>query len=230
MSKLKITPQWKKKAQEPIEVFLNPTQYSISKSVQWGSVQSTSRTVSASTPPKGTTTKLNAPKLTFGGGDSRTITLKLFFDATEKPGKKDVRELTNKFVVLTRKERADDQTSEPPVCKIEWGEAGPKNSDFPFTGVVTRLDQDFTLFNSDGTPLRAMLTIAFREQINTENDLKDTDPEFTTYVVKRSDTLSSIAAKMYNNSAKWRVIAQANNLDDPRHLNIGATLNIPKIG
>jgi nucleoid-associated protein YgaU len=35
---------------------------------------------------------------------------------------------------------------------------------------------------------------------------------------------------MYNNPAKWRVIAQANNLDDPRHLNIGATLSIPKIG
>jgi nucleoid-associated protein YgaU len=230
MSKLTITPQWKNKAKEKIEVFLNPTQYSISKSVQWGSVQSTPKTGSASASTEGTTTKLNAPKLTFGGGESRTITLNLFFDVTEKPGKKDVRDLTNQFVELTRKERADDKSSAPPICLIEWGEQGPPNSDFPFTGVVTKLDQNFTLFNSEGTPLRAMLTVAFREQINTENDLKDTDPEFTTYVVKRSDTLSSIAAKMYNAPAKWRVIAQANNLDDPRHLKIGATLSIPKIG
>jgi Uncharacterized protein containing LysM domain len=233
MSKLTITPQWQQKDHTPIKVFLNPTQYSISKSVQWTSVQSTPKTCSADAANAAkaeTTTKLNAPKLTFGGGESRTITLKLFFDVTEKLGRRDVRDLTDPFVELTRKERADDKNSAPPVCLIEWGEKGPTNSDFPFTGVVTRLDQDFTLFNSDGTPLRAMLTIAFREHVDTKKDLQETDPEFTTYVVKRSDTLSSIASKMYKAPAKWRVLAQANNLDDPRHLEIGATLNIPKIG
>ena len=50
------------------------------------------------------------------------------------------------------------------------------------------------------------------------------------YTVKRGDSLSSIASKMYNDPAKWRIIANENGLDDPRHLAIGMALNIPKAG
>jgi nucleoid-associated protein YgaU len=232
MAKLKITPLWKSNGGvKVIKVPFNPTQYSISKSVTWNSMQKTSRVGAAATPTEGTTVKLNAPQLEFGGGDSRTLTLNLFFDVTEKPdGVKDVRALTNQFVVLTLKERTDDKNSEPPICRIEWGEKGPENSDFPFEGVITSLNQTFTLFNSEGTPVRATLAVVFKEQINTAQDQRKTDPDFTTHTVKRGDSLSSIASSLYKDPTKWRVIADANNLDDPRHLRIGATLSIPKIG
>ena len=42
--------------------------------------------------------------------------------------------------------------------------------------------------------------------------------------------LSNIAAEIYNDPTQWRVIAEANNLDDPRHLEVGARLAIPKLG
>ncbi len=235
MEKLKITPKWSSKANEPFDVLFNPTQYSISKQVTWRSTQETSRVGSDGQSTQSTTKRLNAPVLEYGGGDSRILTLNLFFDVTEKPvvngrAVKDVRVLTNKFVELTRKERAQNKDYPPPVCRIEWGKNAPTNSDFPFEGVITSLSQVFTLFHSDGTPLRANLTISFREYLKEEDDQRETDPEFTKYTVKRGDSLSSIASKMYNDPAKWRIIANENGLDDPRHLAIGMALNIPKAG
>jgi nucleoid-associated protein YgaU len=59
-------------------------------------------------------------------------------------------------------------------------------------------------------------------------NLRQTDPELTTRMVKRGDTLSNIAAEVYRDAALWRLIAEANSLDDPRALEIGRRLTIPK--
>lgn len=198
-----------------IKVLFNPTSYSVSKSVSY---QGKSKT------------ELNSPLLTFGGGDSRKLSLKLFFDVTEPVNGRrvaDVRELTNKLVALTRIERGKDR---PPVCDITWGSNPPVNSDFPFAGVVSSLRQEFTLFEKNGKPLRAELDVEFTEFIGWEESQRETDPEFTTRVVRRGDTLSSIAAEMYDDPSSWRPIADANHLDDPRRLTIGMLLNIPKLG
>lgn len=197
-----------------IEVMFNPTSYSIAKPVTY---------------TEQAKTELNAPLLVFGGGGARTMTLNLFFDVTERiNGKKieDVRELTNKFVALTRIERGKNR---PPVCDITWGSNPPVNSDFPFAGVVTSLNQDFTLFESNGKPLRADLKVDFKEFLGWGESQRETDPEFTTRVVKRGDTLSSIAGDVYGDPKLWRPIADANNLDDPLRLAVGMSLSIPKV-
>ena len=72
--------------------------------------------------------------------------------------------------------------------------------------------------------------MTFTEDLIKTADQKETDPDFTTRVVKRGDTLSSIAAQMYSNPALWRVIADANNVDDARKILVGQTLQIPKAG
>jgi hypothetical protein len=212
LEKLTITPRDSNVRE--IKVLFNPTSYSIAKSVAY------------SEQPK---TELNAPLLVFGGGGSRTLTLNLFFDVTEPVnGRKvrDVRELTNKFVALTRIERGKNR---PPVCDITWGSNPPVNSDFPFAGVVTSLNQDFTLFESNGKPLRADLRVDFKEFLGWGESQRETDPEFTTRVVKRGDTLSSIAAETLGDPTLWRFIADANNLDDPLRLAVGMSLSIPKV-
>jgi hypothetical protein len=48
------------------------------------------------------------------------------------------------------------------------------------------------------------------------------------YTVKKGDTLSKIAAKFYKNSKKWKKIADANNIRDPKSLKVGRRLVIPK--
>ncbi|HEX8845934.1 MAG TPA: LysM peptidoglycan-binding domain-containing protein [Pyrinomonadaceae bacterium] len=215
LAKLKITPR--SDGYDVIEVLFNPTSYSISKPVNY-----------TSQPRR----NLNAPLLSFGGGGSRTLTLKLFFDVTERPVVRtriisDVRTLTNKLVELTLIERDKER---PPVCDISWGGAAPANSDFPFCGVVNNLAQEFTLFSSDGTPLRANVTISFLEFLAWEEDWRKTDPDFSTRVVRRDETLSSIAAEVYDDPRLWRVIADANSLDNPRRLEPGQVLHVPKLG
>lgn len=229
LAKLTIKPRRPSKL-APFEVLFNPTSYSISKGVTWSPQGAPSTDLKSSSPR--TKRELNAPLLTFGGGDSRRLTLRLFFDVTEPVGGKpvaDVRDLTNRFVDLTRIERLG-KVLRPPVCELTWGAITPPNSDFPFTGVVTSLDQDFVLFDASGRPLRAFLTVIFTEFLEPKKDQRKTDPEFTTHVVKRGDSLTGIAAESYGDPSLWRLIADANRLDDPRRLEVGSILHIPKIG
>jgi len=226
-TKLTIKPLPPSKLPE-ITVQFNPTAYSITKPVTWSSQVSASTSTATKGEQSTVQRNLNAPVLQFGGGGSRTLVLELFFDVTEPVEGKpvdDVRQLTNKIVKLTRIER---DTNQPPICTVSWG--NPLDPpEFPFIGVVTNLVQNFTLFKSDGKPLRARLTVTFTEWIDREKDLKQTDPEQTTRLVKRGDTLSSLAAEVYGDPNLWRIIAQANNLDDPRHLKVSNPLIIPKL-
>jgi nucleoid-associated protein YgaU len=218
----------------PIAVLFNPTSYSISKSVTWKSPEPTSELSTKKL--AATQRKLNAPILVFGGGGSRVLTLELFFDVTEPIERKgstiaiaDVREETNKVVNLTHIQRVKGKEKPPPICEVAWGRQTPTGSDFPFVGVITSLTQNFTLFKSDGRPVRANLSVQFTEFLDPKRDKRKTDPELTTHIVQRGDTLSSIAAEIYRDPTRWRVIAEANRLSDPLRLNVGQALIVPKL-
>jgi hypothetical protein len=135
-----------------------------------------------------------------------------------------VRDHTDKIVKLTRIRR-DLSELRPPICRIEWG--GQKE-DFPFIGTVSNLDQQFLLFSENGKPLRAVLKVTFLEFLVLGDDQRKTDPELTTRVVRRGDTLASIAAEVYRDVSAWRVIAAANRIDDPFNLSPGVKLTLPK--
>jgi len=213
LAKLQIAP-YNDNSFEAFHVLFNPNTYSISKNVTWNGL---------------TTREINAPTLRFDGGDSRVLTLELFYDVTEAVDGiviDDVREQTNKIVALTRIKRS---LQRPPVVQIKWGDDSRDRFDFPFIGVVTQLTQRFNLFRADGKPVRATLTVTFKEFCDVEKDKRETDPEFTTRLLKRGDTLSNIAAELYRDPARWRVIAEANQLDDPRHLEVGLRLALPKL-
>jgi nucleoid-associated protein YgaU len=68
----------------------------------------------------------------------------------------------------------------------------------------------------------------FTEFIEPVQNKKENDPDLTTYLLKRGDTLSAIAAKLYQDPALWREIAAANGIDDPRDLKPGVRLTIPR--
>src|SRR5215470_2583655 len=221
LAKMTITPEPESNL-DPIKVLFNPNTYSITKSVSWTGAGNSQAAVQ-------TERRKNAPGLQFGGGQSRSLSLDLFFDTTEETddARKDVRNLTNQIVKLTRMVR-DLEPQRPPICDVSWGKEPPPGSDFPFTGVVTQLTQQFNLFLPDGRPVRANLTVAFTEYLDPKKDELENDPEFTTRLVKRGDTLSSIAGEVYGDPTLWRVIAEANRLDDPRLVPVGLRLSMPK--
>jgi hypothetical protein len=217
LAKLEMTPLDRdglKFEAKRLKVLFNPSSYSISSAIEWNSQKSR---------------ELNAPLLTYGGGSGRTLSLDLFYDVTEPIEGvviEDVRSQTNKLVSLSRKDR---DLGRPPVVAVEWGAAPPAGSDFPFVGVISSLAQNFTLFRSNGAPLRADVKVSFMEFADPEIDKRKLDPEFTTRVVKRGDTLSGLAAEVYGDPALWRVIARANRVEDALKLEPGARLSIPKI-
>lgn len=213
-SKLTIQP----KGDTAIEVMFNPNSYTITKTVAWR--PSTSTTAGGAS----TDVKANAPVTAFGGGGSRQLSLELFFDTTESdPDARDVRLQTDQIVRLTRISR---KSGRPPVCDVAWGTA--KTEDFPFTGTVSGLTQRFVLFDQTGRPLRALLNVTFTEFLNRDDDERITDPETTTRVVRRGDSLASIAADVYGDPGEWRVIAVANGIEDPFALPAGSKLTLPR--
>lgn len=56
----------------------------------------------------------------------------------------------------------------------------------------------------------------------------DDDGKITYYVVKKGDTLWELAKKYYGSGSKWKVIADKNGVKNPRNLQIGTKLIIPK--
>jgi nucleoid-associated protein YgaU len=227
LAKLTIFPEKPQeiKQQYPngIAVQFNPTSYSINQTVTWKEQGSSTEN------PGGNRRDLNAPPLTYAGGNSRTLTMELVFDVTENGTSADVRDETEKVVQLCRIVRTKDKAAaRPPVCRFEWGTTIPDNK-YPLKGVVTSCSQNFTLFRGNGVPLRAKLNVTITEYLDPEDDKKKTDPDVTTYIIKRGDTLSSIAFAMYRDPTQWRVIAAANHIEDPRRLVIGSGLSIPNL-
>ena len=47
--------------------------------------------------------------------------------------------------------------------------------------------------------------------------------------LREGETLSSLAAREYNDSSKWRVIADANNIDDPENVAAGTIVELPPL-
>lgn len=49
------------------------------------------------------------------------------------------------------------------------------------------------------------------------------------HVVVDGDTLQGVAYRAYGDATRWRVIAEANSIDDPIHLRRGDVLSIPVV-
>jgi nucleoid-associated protein YgaU len=207
-----------------IEALFNPNELTFSKSIRWESEDSFS-----------TKTSTAARKTRFTSMDPETLTINLFFDVYEAAGKikgsalsflysyPSVFSQTEKLGALGRcvKDR-----HRPPVCKLQWGKRTL------FLGVLTHIEQRVTLFLEDGTPVRATVTCTFQEVTTSYTAVRDElySPDVEkTYVVRPGDTLSRIAAELYEDPSLWRAIAEANGIDNPRRLTPGQVLFIPKL-
>src|SRR5262249_32626670 len=145
--------------------------------------------------------------------DPRTLKVDFMFDTydTEDAEKEDVTTHTKKLLHLTTVEKHGDK-HRPPVCQLSWGSFGVF-----FQGVLEQLEQQFTLFMEDGTPVRATSQCTFKEWRTNEDDFKRQATQSSDIakarIVKRGETLSSIAAGEYNDPGLWRPIADENDVD-----------------
>ena len=61
-----------------------------------------------------------------------------------------------------------------------------------------------------------------------ERPKEELNKKSESYLVKKGDTLWDLADKMLGNGSKWKEIAKLNGIKDPRSLQIGTKLKIPK--
>mgnify|MGYP001287868466 FL=1 len=59
---------------------------------------------------------------------------------------------------------------------------------------------------------------------------KEKGTEAKQYTIKEGDTLWDLADKNYGDGSRWQEIAKANDISDPRTLQIGANILIPAKG
>jgi nucleoid-associated protein YgaU len=193
-----------------ITALFNPNQIAIQKTVNWQSAPTPGRDVTDSQ---------------FTHGDPAILTMDLFFDTYEDGS--DVRGKTDPIVHLTTVEKHGN-IHRPPICQLAWGQWGVF-----FQGVLKSLNQRFTLFLGDGTPARATLSCTFQEWRSSDDDARLQNKQSVdvakTRVVRRGDSLSSLAAEEYSDPSLWRPIAEANGIDDPRALQPGRVLAIPAL-
>lgn len=197
---------------EEFSVLFNPTEYSLDGASKWTEQEK----------------KGQKPELQYTGGDRKKLTMDLFFDTYEQ--QTDVREHTVKLadLLVFNKEK-----HRPPKVTLSWGKDAPGGAfaEFPFTGVLESLKQQFSLFLPDGTPVRAKLSVAFIQFTLTAEELKKNEghsaDKTKTYRVKQGDTVSGIAGLFYKDPSQWRHIAIANEIEDPRRLAAGQVLTIP---
>lgn len=188
-----------------IHVLFNPTEYRLSKRIQYGEQDIAG---------------LMSPVVQFVSGDAKTLSMELFFDTSEE--RSDVTAHTDELDSLLT---FDPTLGAPPVCQFVWGES------LQFKAVLESAEKQFTRFLPTGTPVRARVDVTFKEYqpASEQQKTKERKPgdKTKTRTVKEGDTLWAIAKAEYGDANQWRRIASANGIEDPRTLQPGTVLTIP---
>jgi hypothetical protein len=207
-----------------VQAHFNPSELRYSREVAW--------TID---PTSGQTIIATSPRIEFQSSRPQTLAIDLFFDTYEgvpggpapAPGTSpatDVSRYTGQVASLATLWR---ELHRPPRCQLWWGQY------LLIRGVLTSISENYNFFLADGTPVRAVLSCTFTEAIDPDDRVTAPEQHSSDVdkrrIVRRGDTLSSIALQEYNDASKWRHIAEANKLDDPRQLRPGQSLLIPSL-
>jgi nucleoid-associated protein YgaU len=97
--------------------------------------------------------------------------------------------------------------------------------------VVESVSEEYNLISSSGVPLRAKLNVTFREYKTIEEQVKETPKHSSdrrkVRILGRGETLSHLAWTQYDDPGAWRLIADANGVDNPRLVPPGTRLEVP---
>lgn len=190
-----------------IPLRFNPTEYKLQKSNTFAEIAIPG---------------LESPPLQFIRGAAETLNVEFLVDTSDTL--EDVRE---KYVDKLRNLlRIDAELHAPPIVRFIW------DRDL-FRGVLESLDAQYVLFDPDGVPLRAKLSVKLKEYRPAEVQVKEiqkNSPDVEKhYVVRRGDSLSGIAGALYRDPGLWREIARANGIRDPRRIAPGLDLTVPRL-
>lgn len=120
----------------------------------------------------------------------------------------------------------DSEYHQPHYLQVIWG-------NFIMNAVVNSANVTYSMFDADGRPLRAKMTIQLEEYVDfefwqKEQKLKSADVSKSITVVA-GDTLPLLCFRQYGDSNLYGKIAEVNNLTNYRHLKPGMELLFPPL-
>jgi hypothetical protein len=187
----------------------NPETYTVSKTNIW-----TYRPTQGKDMP--------APE--FGGGMPMTYSLSLLLDTSLGGPQDSVKEQANALM-----QAMHGGGSAPKFITFSWGsvalaKAAPRS-----------ISIQYALFHPNGEPMRAFveLELAQAEELTPAGKAQNPTTRgvagLSAHVVRDGDSLASIAYKAYGDPTRWRVLAEANGIDDPLRLLRGMALVTPRL-
>jgi hypothetical protein len=194
--------------EEPdIPLKFNPTSYQLSKSNTFSEIEIPG---------------LETPPIQYIRGGTETLGFDALLDTSDTL--KNVREeYVDRIANLMR---INSELHAPPIVAFVWDSG-------VFRGVVTNMSVSYVLFTPEGVPLRAEVSIAMTAYRPVDVQLAErprNSPDVEKSVtLRRGDRLDQIAAGVYQDPARWREIARSNGIRDPRRLDPGQLLLVPRI-
>jgi nucleoid-associated protein YgaU len=195
-----------------IDFQLNPKELTMTKTASWQ--------------PEKQKKASSAPPASYQGPEAQKLSVEMFFDDTQgQKGDSVVARVERLFSACapTKKSRRGKYPS-PPWVRFKWGVLEG------FVGYIKSVSAKYTLFSLDGTPLRAVCTVALEEiaaEPGKQNPTSGGLQPRRVHTVTEGDTLAAIAYREYGNPAMWREVAEVNGIDDPMRLARGRSVLLP---
>ena len=165
---------------------------------------------------------LESPPIQYIRGNSEKLSVEVLADTTDS-----LEDVRKKYVTPVRKLLdIEPDLHAPPIVAFTWDRE-------VFRGVLESVQVTYTLFSPEGTPLRAKMSLSFKEYRAVEVQVKErpkASPDLDkAYVVRAGDTLDRIAWAAYRDPSRWREVARRNQILDPRRVEPGRVLTVPRI-
>lgn len=171
-----------------------------------------------------------APNASYLGGKAEKLKLELLLHARYGQSGSDVQTAIDWLFALldpsVTVRSAPPGTTRPPTVKFSWGQY------VSFAAVCESVNVTEELFDVDGSPLRATVTLALSQAEPEPGQATPPGQNPTTravlanrsHTVRHGDSLASIAYRQYGDPTRWREIGEDNGIDDPLRLTPGTTI------
>lgn len=191
----------------------NPKEVTITKAAKWE--RKPAKKASKAGPPE------------FSGSEPCKLTVEMFFDATGRHDGSVVKAVESLFACcVPTPESAGHDKASPPLVVLHWGDIAS------FPAFVTSVSAKYTLFGSDGTPIRALCSVALEEmpdEPRRQNPTSGGRSVRRAHQVVAGDSLASLAYAEYGDPGQWRRLADYNGIDDPLRVRTGTVLLLPAV-
>ncbi|MFH8371594.1 peptidase M23 [Streptomyces sp. NPDC018031] len=196
-----------------IDFQFNPKELSVTKAAAWK--RNNAKGAKSAGPPE------------YQGPQPSKLTVEMFFDASDSQDTSVVKSVEQLFACcVPTNETRQQQRSSPPWVVFHWGGL----TGFP--GYVSQVQVKYTLFTTSGVPIRAVCQVTMEEisgETPGQNPTSGALHARRVHRVRTGDTLPHLAWREYGDPTVWRVIAEANGIDDPMRLTGGRELLLPAL-